>query len=169
LDAAEFAVLKEVEALYSSHHGWLRGWLRRALGNPADAADLTHDVFARLLARRQPVHAAEPRAFLSTMARRMVIDHWRRRELEKAWLDTLAAMPESQAPSVESQQIILETLTAIDQVLDSFQPAVRSAFLWNQLEGLSCPEIARRLGVSLTTAERYVAKVLRACYALRFE
>ncbi|MBV7481613.1 sigma-70 family RNA polymerase sigma factor [Bordetella sp. BOR01] len=169
MEAAEFAVHKEVETLYSSHHGWLQGRLRRALGNSADAADLAHDVFARLLARRQPIRAAEPRAFLSTMARRMVIDHWRRRELEKAWLDTLAAMPGPQTPSVESQQIILETLAAIDKILDAFPPAVRSAFLWNQLEGLSCPEIAKRLDISLTTAERYVAKVLRACYALRFE
>ncbi|MCD0504389.1 sigma-70 family RNA polymerase sigma factor [Bordetella petrii] len=169
MDATQFTVHKEVETWYSSHHGWLQGWLRRSLGNPADAADLSHDLFARLLARREPVRAAEPRAFLSTMAHRMVIDHWRRRELEKAWLDTLAALPEPQVPSVESQQIILETLAAVDEVLDTFKPVVREAFLLNQLEGLSCPQIATRLDVSLSTVERHVSKVLRACYALQFE
>jgi len=29
-----------VQALYSSHHGWLNSWLRARLGYSADAADL---------------------------------------------------------------------------------------------------------------------------------
>jgi DNA-directed RNA polymerase specialized sigma24 family protein len=45
---------------------------------------------------------------------------------------------------------------------------VRRAFLWARLEGLTCPEIAERLGVSLATAERYIATALRHCYALHF-
>jgi RNA polymerase sigma-70 factor (ECF subfamily) len=73
-----------VQTLYSDHHGWLRGWLRGKLGNASDAADLAQDVFVRVLARRQPMQAREPRAYLSTIARGLVIDHWRRRELEQA-------------------------------------------------------------------------------------
>ncbi|QBR42214.1 hypothetical protein EHF36_01560 [Kerstersia gyiorum] len=37
-------------AMYQSHHGWLRTWLQRRLGNTADAADLAQDAFLRLLA-----------------------------------------------------------------------------------------------------------------------
>jgi RNA polymerase sigma factor (sigma-70 family) len=77
-------------------------------------------------------------------------------------------MPEAEAPSPESRLIFLETLVTIDRILDSLKPAVRNAFLWAQLEGLTCPQIAERLGVSLATAERYIAKALRQCYALRF-
>ena len=77
--AAESALQQEVRSLYSDHHGWLQGWLRRRLGNAFDAADLAHDVFIRLLARREPVAMKEPRAYLSSVARGLVIDHWRRR------------------------------------------------------------------------------------------
>jgi RNA polymerase sigma factor (sigma-70 family) len=164
----DLALQQEVQTLYSDHHGWLLGWLRRRLGNTFDAADLAQDVFMRLLSRRQPIQALAPRAFLSTVAHGLVVEHWRRRELELAWLDTLAAMPEAQAPSPESRLIILETLVAIDAMLDTFKPAVRAAFLHAQLDGLTCPQIAERLGVSLATAERYIAKALRGCYALRF-
>jgi RNA polymerase sigma factor (sigma-70 family) len=163
------ALQQEVQSLYSDHHGWLLGWLRRRLGNTFDAADLAQDVYTRLLARRQPILAREPRAFLSTVAHGLVVEHWRRRELELAWLDTLAALPEAQAPSPESRLLILETLVAIDRLLDALKPPVRAAFLLAQLDGLTCPQIAQRLGVSLATAERYIAKALRACYALRFE
>ena len=169
MQTSHTAVREEARALYSAHHGWLQGWLRRRLGNAAEAADLAHDVFLRLLTRRQPVRANEPRAFLSTVAQRVLIDHWRRRELEQAWLDTLAALPPGEVPSAEAQAMVWETLVAVDQVLAGLTPAVRRAFLWNQLEGVKCPEIARQLGVSLATAERYVAKALKACYTLRFE
>lgn len=38
-----------VEQLYENHHGWLRGWLNRRLGHSADAEDLAHDTFIRVL------------------------------------------------------------------------------------------------------------------------
>lgn len=169
MSAFELALHNEVHSLYSDHHGWLQSWLRRRLGNTFDAADLAQDVFMRVLQRRQPVQAREPRAFLSTIANGLVIERWRRRELELAWLETLAAMPEPEAPSPESRLIFLETLIEIDRVLDALKPAVRTAFLLAQLDGLTCPQIAERLGVSLATVERYIAKALRSCYALRFE
>ena len=169
MSASELALHDEVHALYSDHHGWLQGWLRRRLGNTFDAADLAQDVFMRLVLRRQPIQAREPRAFLSTIANGLVIEHWRRRELELAWLETLAAMPEPEEPSPESRLIFLETLMEIDRVLDALKPAVRTAFLLAQLDDLTCPQIAGRLGISLATVERYIAKALRSCYALRFE
>lgn len=169
MSAVEFALQQEVHALYSDHHSWLQGWLRRRLGNTYDAADLAQDVFMRILLRREPIQLRSPRAFLSTIAHGLVVEHWRRRELELAWLETLAALPEPEAPSPENRQIFLETLVHIDQLLDALKPAVRTAFLLAQLDGLTCPQIAERLGVSLATAERYIAKALRSCYALRFE
>lgn len=129
MSASELALHDEVHALYSDHHGWLQGWLRRRLGNTFDAADLAQDVFMRLVLRRQPIQAREPRAFLSTIANGLVIEHWRRRELELAWLETLAAMPEPEEPSPESRLIFLETLMEIDRVLDALKPAVRTALL----------------------------------------
>ena len=157
-----------VETLYADHHGWLQGWLRRQLGNSFEAADLAHDVFVRLLRRPAAVETREPRAYLSTIARGLLIDHWRRRELERAWLEVLARTPEELAPSPESRMLVLEALIKIDQMLDALKPKVRQAFLWAQLEGMSCPQIAQRLSVSLATAERYVAAGLRQCYVHRF-
>ncbi|MDQ7743955.1 sigma-70 family RNA polymerase sigma factor [Hydrogenophaga pseudoflava] len=166
---AESAHRHQIESLYVEHHGWLQGWVRRRMACSHDAADVAQDVFMRLLSRQEAVLARQPRAFLSTIARGLVIERWRRRELEQAWLETLAALPEAEAPSPESRLIFLQALIEIDRVLDALKPSWRQAFLLAQLDGLSCPQIAVRLGVSLATAERYVAKALRACYALRFE
>lgn len=165
----------DMASLYTEHHRWLQHWLRRRLGNAADAADLAQDTFVRLLTRhqKQPELAQqglhEPRAYLSTIARGLVIDHWRRQELEKAWLETLAALPQAQMPAPEVRLQALQALMEIDQLLHALKPKVRAAFFMAQLDGLSCPQIALQLQVSKATAERYVAQGLRACYAWRFE
>ncbi|MFT4194840.1 sigma-70 family RNA polymerase sigma factor [Ottowia sp.] len=169
MGTAELAFQQQVETLYADHHGWLQAWLRRGLGNAFDAADIAQDTFLRVLVRRELLTLDQPRSYLSTIARGLVIDHWRRRELEQAWLATLALLPKPEMPSPESRAIFLETLVAIDRMLDTLKPPVRTAFLLAQLDGLTCPEIARRMGKSLATVERYIAKGLRACYALRFE
>lgn len=158
----------QVQHLYSDHSTWLQGWLRRKLGNACDAADLAQDTFMRILARQEVPELREPRAFLSTVARGLVVEHWRRRELEQAWLETLAQLPEQEVPSPESRLQFLETLTAIDNMLDQLKPKVRTAFLLAQLDGLTCPQIAEHIGVSLSTVERYLAAALRHCYVIRF-
>lgn len=170
MSAIEPSAEQQIHLLYNDHSRWLRDWLRRRLGCAEQAADLAHDTFVRVLRHRDQVGGLlQPRAYLSSIARGLVIDYWRRRELEQAWLETLAVLPEAEMPSPEVHWSCIEALIEIDRMLDSLKPAVRNAFLWGQLEGLTCPQIAERLGVSLATAERYVAKALRHCYALRFE
>ena len=158
-----------VEVLYHDHHHWLTGWLRRKLGCPHSAADLAQDTFIRVLSARETPTLIEPRAFLTTIAKRVLFNHYRRQDLERAYLDALAQMPELAAPSEEERAIILQTLMELDQLLDGLPVLVKRAFLLAQLDGLTCPQIAARLGVSLATAERYIARALRSCYALRFE
>ncbi|MCW0038470.1 RNA polymerase subunit sigma, partial [Acinetobacter baumannii] len=101
MPAAETSLHREVATLYTDHHGWLQGWLRKKLGDVHQAADLAHDTFVRLLARDEPVQAREPRAFLTTVAQRVLANHYRRQQLERAYLEALAQAPQSFAISPE--------------------------------------------------------------------
>ncbi|MBF8677140.1 sigma-70 family RNA polymerase sigma factor [Pseudomonas fulva] len=158
-----------VQNLYSAHHGWLHNWLRHRLGNAADAADVAQDTFMRLLQRREHLQIQQPRAFLRTVARGLIIDHWRREELHKAYLEALALVPEANTPDVETRELLLELLERIAKMLDGLKPKVRTAFLLAQCEGLRHQEIAQRMGVSVRTVERYIADALYHCYLLRYE
>jgi len=160
---------ESVHSLYSHHHSWLNSWLRSKLGNAADAADLAQDTFVRLLQRSEQFELTAPRAFLRTIARGLVIDHWRREELQRAYLEALAHLPEAEVPSVETRELLLELLERIAQMLDGLKPKVRRAFLLAQCEGLTHKEIAEQMGVSLRSVERYVADALYHCYLLRYE
>lgn len=158
-----------IESLYLAHNSWLRGWLYRRLSNATDAADLAQDTFVRLMQRRLGAPIGEPRAYLRTVARGLVIDLWRHRDIERAWLETLEHLPQEYELSPETSALAMECLVAIDRLLDELRPEIRLAFLLAQLEGLKCPAIALRLGVSVATVERYIAKALRHCYSATFE
>ena len=158
-----------VQSLYSNHHGWLKGWLRARLGNSADAADVAQDTFMRLLQRTGQLELQTPRAFLRTIARGLVIDLWRREELHRAYLESVALLPPAEVPSPEARELLLELLEAIAHMLDGLKPKVRQAFLMAQCEGMPYPQIAEALGVSLRSVERYIADALYHCYVLRYE
>ncbi len=156
-----------VDSLYGAHHAWLQTWLHRRLGNAADAADLAHDAFLRLiLAPRRFNSAPEARSYLRTMANGLCIDLWRRRSIEQAWLDALAARPEETAPSAEHQAIVLQALHEIDAMLRSLPPKVARAFVLAVAGDMTHKEVARELGVTTRTITTYVAQAMLHCLQL---
>lgn len=156
----------DIGALYADHHGWLQGWLRAKLGNAFDAADLAQDTFTRILAGRVVADIHEPRAFLRTVAKGILVNWYQRQALESSYLEALAQLPEPQAPSPEQQHIILETLCQVDAVLDALPARVKRAFLLSQLEGLKYEEIAQQLDCSLISVKRYMKQAFLACLQL---
>lgn len=166
MSSGESLQQREVQALYRDHHRWLRDWLRARLGCSHNAADLAHDTFVRLLGRKERADPKDPRAYLTTIAHGLVVDFFRRNALERAYLASLAALPEPQVPSPQERAIVLEALVAIDAMLDGMKPAVRQAFILSQLDGLTYAQIAARLGVTVRTVNNYMLKALEHCYRI---
>ncbi|WP_252272277.1 sigma-70 family RNA polymerase sigma factor [Pseudomonas subflava] len=150
---------------FSEHRRWLLQYLQRQVRHRADAKDTAAETFCQLLAAKvDPETIEQPRAYLSTIARRLVFDRHRRRRLEQAYLERLALLPEELAPSPEDRFLLLEALSAIDRVLTDLPLVVKKAFLLSQLDGLGYAEIGRRLEVSERTVGRYMTQALRQCY-----
>ena len=122
-------------ALYASHHGWLYNWLWRKLGCRDGAADLAQDTFVRMLAAQSADSLREPRAYLSTVANGLLVNHWRRLTLERTFLAALASRPELTAPSPEERALVVETLCRIDAMLDTLSPRTEPG--WQTLPAVS--------------------------------
>jgi len=158
------------ERLYRDHHGWLEAWLGRRLGCSHEAADLAHDTFVRMLAAPDAdgkVNAIrEPRSFLATIARRVLVDRIRRRSIERAYLEVLAIQPEPVGLSLETRELIIETLVEIDRLLDGLGARTRQIFLLAQIDGLTYVEIGRRMNLSVTSVRKHFIRALTACLQL---
>lgn len=159
------AAYDPVADLYASHHGWLLGWLRKKLGCADNAADLAQDTFVRLLGQRKTPDLSEPRALLTHIAKALMIDQWRRQAVERAYLEALAHLPETTAPSPETRLLILEALMRIETMLRGMPAKTRDIFLLSQLDGLTYPQIAGQLGTSLVTVKRHMRAGFMACMA----
>ncbi|WP_423454631.1 sigma-70 family RNA polymerase sigma factor [Ottowia sp. VDI28] len=166
MSASDYSCPASVEVLYFDHHDWLQGWLRRRLGNAADAADLAQDAFVRLLvAPRRFGSPPEARSYLRTMANGLCVDLWRRRQVEAAWLEALAAHPEAFAPSSEHQAVVLQALREIDELLGSLSDKAARAFVLAVGCEMTDKEVAAELGVSTRMVRKYVAQAMLLCMA----
>lgn len=162
-----YLLRSNVQALYLDHHGWLESWLRRQVGCRHQAADLSQDTFEQLL--RQPqrlTELREPRAYLAVVAKRVLLNFWRRRDLERAYLEALAALPEDLAPSAEDRVTVLQALERIDAVLQGLPPKVRRVFLLNQIEDMGYQAIADEVGMPVISVRRAMARAIAACLEL---
>ena len=166
---ADFASSDDFVSLYREHHGWLVQMLRRRLsGNNENAADLAHDTFERVMRSESRAAFAEPRGFLTTVAKRLLIDQSRRRAVEQAYLETLASRNEAVEPSPETHALVMEALNAVCRMLEQLPPRARRVFVLAQVEGLPYRDIARQLDISVAAVQRDIVKAWEHCYAVLY-
>ncbi|RQM44091.1 sigma-70 family RNA polymerase sigma factor [Paraburkholderia bannensis] len=151
---------------FRSSYGWLKSKLHRRLGSADDAEDLAASSFAELAGVEDLAAVREPRAFLTVIAQRLTYELWRRRDLERAYLDSLAHSDEPVAPSAESIVEVSQALALIDQALDGLSAKAKRAFIYSQVDGLTYAEIASLLGVSSSMVRKYIAQALTRCYLI---
>lgn len=155
-----------VATLYSDHHGWLQGWLRRRLGCAHRAADVAHDTFLRIIASRDAMLGVqEPRAWLTTTAQRLLIDQSRRSLLEQTWLAEMMSHARELPghPSPDEVLMAVQALTQISTALEGMSARVRETFLRHYLDEQTQADIAADLGVSKRMVQKYLVQALLSC------
>jgi RNA polymerase sigma-70 factor, ECF subfamily len=147
------------EALFKRHARTVNGLAYRLLGRDEEVDDLVQEAF--LAALRSLDRLENPQAFaawLCSILVRTAHKTLRRRSMltrlglrRSTPIDPDAVMARSVPPDVRSE------LEAIYSVLDRMRPEVRVALVLHRVEGLSVPEIAERMGLSVSTVKRRLA------------
>ena len=149
---------------FKRSYGWLTASMHRLVGSRNDAEDLAASTFTELAALDDVRHIRQPRALLTTIARRLTFEFWRRRDLERAYLAELSLRPESHGASAEEICMTVEEIVRIDAALAKLSRKAREAFILSQFEDMGYAEIALRLDVSVSMVRKYVAQALAACW-----
>jgi RNA polymerase sigma-70 factor (ECF subfamily) len=125
----------DAEALFAAHETGLLRYLRRAVGHPETARDLTQDVFVRVArSRTLPPTDDERRAWIFRIARNLAIDYRRRHWVKLT--DAADGRPEAGRPAAQ------DTSAAINEALAALDALDRDVFLLRETAGLSYAEIA---------------------------
>ena len=154
----------QLQKLYRDHFQWLCGWLGKHTRCPEHAADLAHDTFCRVIAADACESLREPRAWLTTTARRLLIDQLRRQEREAACMDYLALASEGNGePSLEQAFIARESLQTLVTTLNSSSEKQRLAFLMYYVDKQPRKSVAVQLGISPRTLGKYLHQTADRC------
>lgn len=143
-----------LDARIASHHDELVAFLRRRTS--ADPESLAQEVWLRIH-RAGPELADESafRAYMFTVARRLVIDAHRRRAariqlvaVDGVTLERFAGAALSPDLHVEAGEVLAVVLAE----LDAMSPEMAEVFRWRVLDDVPFKEIARRQGCPVNTA-----------------
>lgn len=151
--------------IHRADYPWIVARLYEKLRNHQDAEDIASEACIQLMTSVE-LHAVEqPRAMLMTISKRLVWKQWRRRELEQAWLEYLnLAAEQAVAPSAEERLQAVQTLEAIDAVMQGLSAKAREAFILSQIDGMKHAQIAAELGISVSCVRKYIGKAMLLCY-----
>ncbi|WP_020182112.1 sigma-70 family RNA polymerase sigma factor [Methylotenera sp. 1P/1] len=158
-----------VSEVYVNNYKWLVNMLNKKLSCPQKSADLAQDTFIRILSSQNIFYISEAKAILTTISKGLLVDYYRRQTIEATYRSALTYLPEAQTPSPEEKAIVLDTLFEIDRMLDCLPSKARTVFLLSQLDGLTYPEIAEKLNISLSSVQKHMTQTFLACYAIRYQ
>ena len=149
----------------------LGNFIRKRVGDPAEAEDILQDVFYEFVEEyRLPESIEQASAWLFKVARNRIIDRFRKKkevslsdtgDEEEYRLDL--ALPSADAgPEAEYARALL--LDALREALDELPDAQREVFVEHELDGRSFKEMAARSGIAINTLlarKRYAVLHLR--------
>ena len=137
------------------------GYLRPRCGDTTLAEDLTAETFLAAVSAVQRGTAAEiTSGWLVTVARRRLVDHWRRNAREERKLELAASEPER--PDEPWDETLDATRAGV--VLSGLSAHHRAALTLRYVDGLPVAEVAEHLGRTLHATE---ALLVRARSAFR--
>src|SRR3546814_584310 len=148
------------------HEPALRAWLSRRLGAGLEVDDVVQEAYAVLVELPGVAHIREPRAYLFTTARSVVLQHVRRSRIVAievvAEIDRLDIEHDERSP--DRHAMAGQELRRIGALIAALPAKCREAFVLRQVPGLSPREIAGRKRISERSGERRVGEgVVRSC------
>lgn len=142
----------------------LRVSIQRRTGCVHRADDVLHDSLLRFALTTTRELIEQPHAYLRKVVGTVLTDRYRDDARWVSLSDDGAGAEESSlgglAPSAERVALLRACLEVVQRVLDRLPARRREVFWLFRIDGLSCREIAARLGLSVRTVENHVMRVM---------
>jgi RNA polymerase sigma-70 factor (ECF subfamily) len=154
-----------------THQKRVYGLCYRFTGNPADAEDLTQDVFLKIYSNLGSFDAARGSlpVWITTMTRNLLVDNFRRTRNQRAtsslddgWDQTEELKPidrlASTGPSQHETAASRELARMVQRALAKVSVELREAVILRDLQDLDYKEIAQVLGIPEGTVKSRISR-----------
>ncbi len=143
-------------------------YITRITNSREDAKDVVQEAYLKVYCciRNKPGEH-QPAALLYTTARNLALSRRRHQQVvdKRATAVSVAEELRASPRSTEHRAGRREQLQMLLLAVNKLPPKCRSAFVLRMIDGLSQQEIAERLGISVSTVEKHLARGLRLCRA----
>ena len=158
-----------LEALAQRYRGALNRFFERRAARADDTEDLTQEVFLRLASRREGGEIERLDGYIFQTAASVLTDRARRRTARCADRHVEYEFCPELVEEVSPERVLLarEQVAMVRTVLERLPDRVRAAFVLHRFEELGYAEIAKRLGVSVSSIEKYISQALKELTAAR--
>jgi RNA polymerase sigma-70 factor (ECF subfamily) len=157
--------------LVRSHHRRVYGLCYRFTGNPADAEDLTQDVFLKVYSNLSSFDTdrGSLQVWITTMTRNLLVDNFRRTRNQRAtsslddgWESTEELQPIARlvasGPSPHESAAQKELAKMVQNALARVSVELREAVILRDLQDLDYKEIAQVLGIPEGTVKSRISR-----------
>jgi RNA polymerase sigma factor (sigma-70 family) len=166
-EKAEFRAAFDAEI--TQYRDELFRYMRRRTGNPDTAADLTQETLSRMMGYRDAAHIADRLLLMYRIANNLILEYhragYRHHAAQHVSLDDIETLSTNE-PSVDE---IVDARKAVDLLLGhtiaQLPPKCQLAFKLSRIDGLTYPQVAARMGISVKMVEKYISRALSACRA----
>lgn len=140
-------------------------FIARRLRSVADARDLAHEAYVRLLRFKRKDSIRDPQAYLYRIAVNILYEFELKKKADAVGLARCAECQVAEADSGRPEHDVeaLQAARRIETVLGELSPRCRAVFLLYRRDGLSYKEIGARIGISTHMVKKYLTRGLRHC------
>ena len=147
-------------ALFREHYSWLVLSAARLLGDRSLAEEVVQDVMLELWRRREQLTLTGPlRAYLHQSARNRALNHLRHGRTVRQ--SEPFVRPPTAAPQADARVASRELQAAVTEAMAELSAPQREVFEMSRRDGLTYPEIASVLDISVKTVEARMGRALR--------
>ncbi|MEI9813779.1 MAG: sigma-70 family RNA polymerase sigma factor [Acidobacteriota bacterium] len=135
---------RALDDLYAEYHGTVFAAAYRVTGSAADAEDVLHTVFLRLLKQGEAAQLNNPEGYLRRAAVNAALDVVRMRRGADVDLDRMPSRGRGVMDQLQNDDLKRQIRTALAELPER----TAEVFVLRHFEGHKNPEIARMLGIS---------------------
>ena len=154
----------KLSRLYRDHKPTLTARLRKAFGNgPPDPDDITQLAFQKLIERGDISDITSLEGFLWRTARNLFLNDRKRQAMRSRYDFEIEQLYFPLKGDNSTPEIVIaarEELSAISKAFEIMPERRRRAFILHRVDGLSVSEVARRLRIARSPADRHIRQAM---------